>query len=165
MSTRVFPLTQEDKDRALASAQKVVAYYDDRRRRAGKRLGSDTKFQTQLWYVGFCAENSIARILNGNIGDGEEFGSDWDIIIPEVGYVQVKTTQVFGLNPFPVKEPRNFPNPDHFNPKHLVWLTYYRETDIQKVRELTWSEVFRFPKEEQFYQVQIPAEFWDRVEK
>ena len=161
MSIRVFPLTQVDKDSALANARRAVEYYAARWKRAGKRLGFDTKFQTRLWYVGFCAENAIARILNGQVDDGESYGTEWDIDTPEFGHVQIKTTETYGLNPFPVKQPRNvFPNPDG-----LVWLTYYRDSDIQKVRELTWSEVFKFPKEEQFFQVQIPKEFWDQVEK
>ena len=159
--TRIFPLTQEDRDRALANARQVVEYYAERWKRAGHRLGFDQEYQTRLWYVGFCAENAIARILNGQVGEGEEYGTEWDIDIPESGHVQIKTTHVFGLNPFPVKQPRNtFPNPNG-----LVWLTYYRDSDIQKVRELTWSEVFKFPKEGQFFQVPTPTEFWDRVEK
>jgi hypothetical protein len=158
---RIFPLSQEDKDSASANARRVVKYYDERRKRAGKRLGFHTQFQTQLWYVGFCAENAIARILNGQVDEGESYGTEWDVDIPELGHLQIKTTQAYGLNPFPVKEPRNI-LPD---PNGLVWLTYYRESDIQKVTELTWSQVFKFPKEGQFYQVQIPTEFWDRVER
>ena len=161
MFTRVFPFTEEDKDSALAKARRVVAYYAERWKTAGKRLGFDTKFQTQLWYVGFCAENAIARILNGQVDEGESYGTEWDVDIPELGHVQIKTTQAYGLNPFPVKQPRNvFPNPEG-----LVWLTYYRDSDIQNVRELTWGEVFKFPKEGQFFQVQIPTEYWNRVDK
>ncbi len=161
MSTR-FPLTQEDRDKALAKARRVVEYYAERRKRAGKRLGFDREYETRLWYVGFCAEYCIARILKGEVGEsGEEYGTEWDIDIPELGHVQTKTTQVYRLNPYPVKQPRNvFPNPDG-----LVWLTYYRDSDVQKVRELTWSEVFKFPKEGHDYQVQIPTEFWDLIEK
>jgi len=160
MSVRIFPLTQADKDSAMKKAREVVEYYSDRNKRKGKRLGFAREYETQLWYVGLCAENAIRRATDGRIGEGEEYGSDWDIFIPKIGYVQVKCTREYGINPFRVIEPRSIPNPEH-----LVWLTYYRDSDIQKVRELTWSEVFKFPKEGQFYQVQIPTEFWDQVEK
>ncbi len=92
MSTR-FPLTQEDRDKALAKARRVVEYYAERRKRAGKRLGFDREYETRLWYVGFCAEYCIARILKGEVGEsGEEYGTEWDIDIPELGHVQTKTT-------------------------------------------------------------------------
>ncbi len=160
MSIRVFPLIQSDKDYATNEARRIVDYYSDRRKRKGKRLGFDSEHEFQEWYVGKCAESSIRRILNGKFGEGEEFGFDWDIFIPRIGYVQVKTTQTYRLNPFPVLEPRSTPNPEH-----LVWLTYYRDSDIQSVRELTWSEVSEFPKEGQFFQVQVPKELWANVER
>ncbi len=159
---RIFPLTLEDRDKALADARRVVEYYAERRKRAGKRLGFDREYQTRLWFVGFCAENAIARILKGQVGNGgEEYGTEWDIDVPELGHIQVKTTQTYGLNPFPVKEPRNeFPDPNG-----LVWLTYYRDSDVQQIHEMTWNEVFKFPKEGQFFQVPIPREFWANVER
>jgi len=145
----------------MEKARRIVEYYVERRKREGKRLALDREYETRLWYVGKCAEHAIRRILNGRVREDEEYDDgDWDIFIPRIGYVQVKCTHCYGLSPFPVLEPRIVPNPEH-----LVWLTYYRDSDIQKVRELTWSEVFKFPKEGQFYQVQIPTEFWDRVER
>jgi hypothetical protein len=158
LSTRIFPLIQADKDWATEEARRIVDYYSNRRGQHGKKLGLDREHEKKLWYVGKCAESAIRRILNGRFGEGEEFGSDWDIFLPRIGYVQVKSTHIFGWNPFPVLEPRTGPNPEH-----LVWLTYYRDSDIQKVRELNWSEVLEYPKSGEDYQVPVAKEFWDQV--
>ncbi len=159
MSVRVFPLIQQDKDLAREKARQIVDYYSKRREKQGKRIGLDREHNCKLNYVGYCAENAILRILHGRVGEGEEVGSDWDMFIPGIGYVQVKSTHVYGNNPFPVKEPRSI------EPEHLVWLTYYRETDIQNVRELTWGEVLGYPKTEGEFQVPISAGFWARVQQ
>ena len=158
MSIRVFPLIQADKDSATVKAEKAVTYYADKRKKSGKRLWVHREYEFRNWYVGFCAENAIGRILHARFGEGEEFGSDWDIFIPRIGYVQVKSTHIHRRNPFPVLEPRNAPNPEH-----QVWLTYFRETDIQKVRELTWGEVLECPKKDDEYQVPVAKEFWANV--
>src|SRR3989442_14879387 len=135
MSTRSFPLIQADKDWATEEARRIVDYYSKRRIQQGKKIALDQEHEKKLWYVGKCAESAIRRILNGRVReDGEYDDGDWDIFIPRIGYVQVKSTHIHGRNPFPVEEPRTAPNPEH-----LVWLTFYRPTDIQKVRELTWS--------------------------
>ncbi len=159
MSVRVFPLIQEDKDLAMEKAQRIVDYYSKRREKQGKRVGLDREHNIQLNFVGYCAENAIRRILHGRVGEGEEFGSDWDMFIPGLGYLQVKSTHIHGRNPFPVSEPRNI------EPEHLVWLTYYRQTDIQTVRELTWGEVLECPKKDDGFHVPISAGFWARVQQ
>jgi len=162
-----FPLTEEDKERARKRAEEAVELYAQRMREKGRRLGIDREYERAKYYRGYCGEESIARILNGTFPVYDPY-RDWDVLIPGVGKVQVKTDRLYRLCEWEVRLGPSMPF-------EKLWLCYLRESksDIQRVSELSVEDVRKYPWAEKdtyyklarFYKVTIPKDIWLGVEE